>query len=197
MDTSGTWFTWKGPYIPSTSSPRRKHQCGEADWETISTKLPRVPSQVQLGRLSLKELAPYRNRAHLQLSAYVGLLCWPSIYSCHKTFLRIPMTDFFDFSYGEQFSTMLRVDAPKAICRCWKQNKWTWKNIYISPSNHRKHSRALFCVFSILPSVQARHWTEDTAIARLALLSIFVEGEWTRLNRRPLKPTILEWVLWK
>ena len=194
MDTSGTLFTWKGPYIPSTSSPGRKHQRREADWDTISTKLPRAPSQVQPGRLSLKELGPYRNHTHLRLSAYMDLLCWPSIHSFHKNFLRITMIALFDFSYGEQFSTTLRVDA---ICRCWEQSKWARKKNYISPLNHRKRPRALFCFFSILPSAQARHWTEDAEIARLALLLIFVEGEWARLNWRPLRPTVLGWFLWK
>lgn len=67
------------------------------------------------------------------------------------------------------------------------------KNLYASFEWH--NSRALFHVSSTPLCAQERQLMEHTA-TRLALLLTFVEGNWVKL-RRPLRPMILGWLLWK
>ena len=194
MDTSGTWFTWKGPYIPSTSSPGGSisagRQTGRQFWRNCPEPPPRSNLEDSLWKSSL-----HTEIVHI-CSCLLMWVCCADPPSIHVTSLRISKA-FLTSLMGNNSVPCSEWMLPKPSVDVGNRTSGHEKKNYISPSNHRKHSRALFCVFSILPSAQARHWTEDTAIARLALLSIFVEGEWTRLNRRPLKPTVLEWFLWK
>lgn len=124
-----------------------------SNFNIISEELPRAKRG-----LSLKELSLYRNCIHLWLSAYLGLLCWPSIHSFHKDFFRITAIHSFIL-----FSPLMgNHPVPCLECVLSKPSvdvgikqvdlgggDWNYRN-------YRKHSRALLCfLYTILASSRA------------------------------------------
>lgn len=145
---------------------------------SLQKQLPRST----LGVLTLEELCPHGSCTHSWLSTYLGLLCWPSIHSFLKIFFRsLPFT----------FFTPLMGCKPSADFG--NKTSGLERNLYTSFEGH--NSRALFHVSSTPLCAQERQLMEVTA-TRLALLLTFVEGNWVAL-RRPLRPIILGWLLWK
>lgn len=78
---------------------------------------------------SLPEKLPTKSSVYTEIVHIPGcLLTWaccigpPSIH--FTRFSLDTAIHLFFSSHGEQSSVMPRVDAPKAICRCWKENKW-------------------------------------------------------------------------
>lgn len=75
---------------------------------------------------------------HIWESVYVGLLCWPFIHSFHKNLLKVAAISLLYSSHEKQSSALPRVDALKATCTYWGQNKWTSQYLF-NFLNYRKH----------------------------------------------------------
>lgn len=110
--------------------PREKASMegGKLGYNFNITSLSSFPGP-NLGDSPRRSVVRTKNHTRLQLSAYMSLLCWPSIHSFHKNFFRITAMHLFDSSHEEQSSTMLREDAPKTICRCSEQKQVGLKKI--------------------------------------------------------------------